>query len=179
MEVGRCPRRRPSPRRRTSAPGLPQRQRHDPDLSEIAAALAETLSGRQVGLDGEIVAMDPATGAPEFGQLQQRLGTVGTPALQTQTPVSYIVFDLTHLDSQPTTDLPYIQRRTMLTGLGITHPSLLVPPHQLDVAPARLLGCLPPRLPPRSVEPHVSTSNAADRTDKSNDSTRRSDIRRG
>src|SRR5882757_6314897 len=36
----------------------------------------------------------------EFGQLQQRLGTVGIPALQAQTPVSYILFDLTHLDGE-------------------------------------------------------------------------------
>jgi bifunctional non-homologous end joining protein LigD len=56
-----------------------------------------------------------------------------------QTPVSYILFDLTHLDGEPTTDLPYTQRRTMLASLGINHPSLLVPPHQLDVAPANLL----------------------------------------
>src|SRR5882757_6136309 len=75
----------------------------------------------------------------EFGQLQQRLGTVGTPALQAQTPVSYILFDLTHLDGEPTTDLPYTQRRTLLAGLGINHACLLVPPHQLDVAPASLL----------------------------------------
>jgi bifunctional non-homologous end joining protein LigD len=106
---------------------------------EIAAALADALPGRQVGLDGEIVAMDPATGAPEFGQLQQRLGTTATPALQAQTPVSYIVFDLTHLDGHPTIDLPYTQRRAMLADLGINHPSLPVPPHQLDVAPASLL----------------------------------------
>src|SRR5882724_746227 len=117
--------------------------RNDKDMTrtfpEIATALTEALAGRQVGLDGEIVALDPATGAPEFGQLQQRLGTVGTPALQAQVPVSYIVFDLTHLDGEPTIDLPYTQRRTLLASLGINHPALLVPPHQLDVAPASLL----------------------------------------
>jgi bifunctional non-homologous end joining protein LigD len=60
--------------------------RNDKDMTsvfpEIADALAETFLGRQVGLDGEVVALDPATGAPDFVHLQQRLGTVGTPALR-------------------------------------------------------------------------------------------------
>jgi bifunctional non-homologous end joining protein LigD len=90
-------------------------------------------------LDGEIVAMDPATGAPEFGQLQQRLGTVGTPALRAQTPVSYVLFDLTHLDGQSTTELPYTQRRALLAQVALDHPALLVPLHRLDADPRGLL----------------------------------------
>jgi bifunctional non-homologous end joining protein LigD len=50
-----------------------------------------------------------------------------------------MIFDVTHLDGQPTTALPYTRRRAVLAGLGINHRALLVPPHQLDVDPAALL----------------------------------------
>jgi bifunctional non-homologous end joining protein LigD len=56
---------------------LDSRNAKDLTLSfpEVAAALAEALAGRRVSLDGELVASSPAPGAPDFGQLQQRLGT--------------------------------------------------------------------------------------------------------
>jgi len=117
--------------------------RNDKDMTrtfpEIAAALAVALPGRRVAVDGEVVALDPATGAPDFGRLQHRLGTTATPALRAETPVSYILFDLTHLDDQPTTELPYTTRRALLTELGIVHPLLSVPPHQVGVDPHTLL----------------------------------------
>ena len=53
--------------------------RNGRDLSstfpEVAAALAELAGERALSLDGEVVAPDPATGAPGFGLLQQRLST--------------------------------------------------------------------------------------------------------
>jgi bifunctional non-homologous end joining protein LigD len=106
---------------------------------EVATALSEALPGRQLVLDGEVVAVDPASGVPDFAQLQQRFGLHPSPALLARVPVSYIVFDLLHLDGQSTTELPYAQRRQMLAELGISHPRLLVPEHQVGVDPHTLL----------------------------------------
>ena len=110
-----------------------------PAFPEIAAALAEALPGQRVSLDGELVASSPATGAPDFGQLQQRLGTRPSAELLARVPVSYVVFDVLHLDDRPTTALPYLERRHLLSELGLTHPRLLVPGHQVDVDPHTLL----------------------------------------
>ena len=110
-----------------------------PAFPEVAAALAEALPGRQVSLDGELVATSPTTGAPDFGQLQQRLGTRPSGELLARIPVSYVVFDLLHLDGQPATALPYRERRRLLAELDITHPRLLVPAHQVDVDPHTML----------------------------------------
>jgi bifunctional non-homologous end joining protein LigD len=110
-----------------------------PAFPEVAAALADAFAGRPVSVDGELVASSPATGAPDFGQLQQRLGTRPSPELLARVPVSYVVFDVLHLDGQSTTALPYLERRQLLSELGITHPRLLVPGHQVDVDPHTLL----------------------------------------
>jgi hypothetical protein len=106
---------------------------------EVATTLTEALPGRRLSLDGELVATNPTTGAPDFAQLQQRLGTHPSAELLARVPVSYVVFDLLHLDNQPTTALPYTERRRLLAELGITHPRLLVPSHQVDVDPLTLL----------------------------------------
>ena len=110
-----------------------------PAFPEIAAALADAFAGRRVSVDGELVASSPVTGAPDFGQLQQRLGTRPSPELLARVPVSYVVFDLLHLDDQPTTAWPYSERRRLLAELGISHPRLLAPGHQVDVDPRTLL----------------------------------------
>jgi bifunctional non-homologous end joining protein LigD len=110
-----------------------------PVFPEVADALAEALPGRRLTLDGELIAANPTTGAPDFAQLQQRFGTRPSAELLAQVPVSYVVFDLLHLDGEPTVDLPYVERRRLLTEVGITHPRLLVPAHQVDVDPHTLL----------------------------------------
>ena len=106
---------------------------------EIATAVSEALPGLQLTLDGEIVASNPATGAPDFGLLQQRFGTHPSPALMERVPVSYIVFDVLHLDDHPTTALPYTDRQRLLTALEIDHPRLSVPGYQTGVDPATML----------------------------------------
>jgi bifunctional non-homologous end joining protein LigD len=106
---------------------------------EVAAALAEALPGRQLTLDGELVASSPVTGAPDFAQLQQRFGARPSAELLTRVPVSYVVFDLLHLDGDPIIDLPYVERRRLLSEVGIGHPRLLIPDHQVDVDPHTLL----------------------------------------
>src|SRR4051794_6535379 len=94
-------------------------------------AMAESLGSRQVVLDGEIVAMDEA-GRPSFGTLQQRMH-VGNAAqvrrLMTSTPVTYLVFDVLHLDGQSLLETPYAERRRILESLELSGPSWQTPPH--------------------------------------------------
>jgi bifunctional non-homologous end joining protein LigD len=105
---------------------------------EIAQAITDALPGRRVALDGEVVAHSPASGAPDFAQLQRRLGLTPSAELLAQVPVHYIVFDLLALDDAPTTALPYETRRRLLAELELAHPRLSVPAHQVDVDPAAL-----------------------------------------
>jgi len=110
-----------------------------PVFPEIATALAEALPGHQLSVDGEIIAPHPGTGAPEFAQLQHRFGTIATTRLMEEIPVSYVIFDVLHLDGTPTVGLSYTDRQQLLAALRIDHPRLLVPGYQVDVDPAALL----------------------------------------
>jgi bifunctional non-homologous end joining protein LigD len=92
--------------------------------------LAEQLGSVPAVLDGEVVALD-ASGRPDFGLLQRRMG-VTKPAqvrrLVDEVPVVYLVFDVLHLDGRSTTGLSYRDRRELLEGLGLEGPSWAVPP---------------------------------------------------
>lgn len=84
-------------------------------------ALGRALGSRTAILDGEIVAFDESN-RPSFGLLQQRMH-VRDPAaarrLAAKVPVSYLVFDLLHLDGQSTIELAYRERRALLQALGL------------------------------------------------------------
>jgi bifunctional non-homologous end joining protein LigD len=92
--------------------------------------LGESLGSRQVLLDGEIVAFD-ASGRPSFSRLQERMH-VGDASkarrLASSVPAVYLAFDVLHLDGRDVTKLPYVERRSLLEGLGIAGPSWQVPP---------------------------------------------------
>ncbi len=99
-----------------------------PELRELGAALGST----QVVLDGEIVALDEATGRVSFGALQRRMhvqDVARVRRLAGQVPVTYVVFDVLHLDGRDTLDLPYTQRRDLLDGLALRGPHWTVPPY--------------------------------------------------
>ncbi|WP_219419882.1 non-homologous end-joining DNA ligase [Pseudonocardia nigra] len=106
-----------------------------PELAE----LAELLDGRPALLDGEVVALD-AAGRPDFGMLQHRMH-VRAPAreLVERIPVSYVVFDLLHLDGTPLLTEPYHRRRELLEALGLAGSRVRVPPGTAGVAGSRLL----------------------------------------
>ncbi len=96
-------------------------------------ALGESLGSHQVVLDGEVIALD-AGGRPSFEALQPRM-LVDDPArarrLASSVPVTYMLFDLLHLDGVSTTALPYVERRRLLEGLGLAGAHWAVPPsHQ-------------------------------------------------
>ena len=92
------------------------------------AAPRSRLGSTQVVLDGEIVALDPATGRPDFGRLQRRMH-VDRPGqaarLARQVPTQWFVFDVLHLDGRSLLDDPYATRREVLESLDLPFP---VPP---------------------------------------------------
>ena len=90
--------------------------------------LAGSLGGRSAVLDGEIVALDEA-GRPSFGELQARMH-VQHPgaALLARVPVSFLAFDVLHLDGQSLLATPYDDRRTVLEDLDLDGPHWATPP---------------------------------------------------
>ena len=92
------------------------------------AGLGEQLGTTEALLDGEIVAF--SAGRPSFGALQRRMH-VNTAAqarrLMPSTPVTYLVFDLLHLDGTPSTGLPYRTRRQLLERLDLKGPHWQTP----------------------------------------------------
>jgi bifunctional non-homologous end joining protein LigD len=96
-----------------------------PELAGIAEVLAE----RRAVLDGEVVALDPE-GRPRFQLIQSRIGLTQPgqiKARMNQQPVDFVIFDLLHLDGRRVRDLPYVERRELLEGLGLDAPRWRVP----------------------------------------------------
>ena len=82
-------------------------------------ALGEDLGSTQAWLDGEIVAF--RDGRPHFATLQGRINAGAQKArrLSQRSPVTYLVFDLLHLDGHSCMGPPYWQRRNLLEQLDI------------------------------------------------------------
>src|SRR6266540_3433888 len=93
------------------------------------AAIADAVGDRAAILDGEVVALD-AEGRPRFQLIQSRMGLTSPAAVKAkvkQQPVDYVIFDLLHLDGHCVRDLPYLERRGLLEGLGIEGPRWRTP----------------------------------------------------
>jgi bifunctional non-homologous end joining protein LigD len=93
--------------------------------------LGEELGSRQCVLDGEIVAFD-AEGRASFGALQPRMHVTNASQVRRLTehvPVTYLVFDLLHLNGHSTVDLPYRDRRELLEALDLAGPGWQTPPY--------------------------------------------------
>jgi bifunctional non-homologous end joining protein LigD len=100
-------------------------------------AIAETLGDRRAILDGEVVALDDR-GRPRFQLIQSRMGLTSAAAVKAkmkQQPVDYVIFDLLHLDGRCVRELPYLQRRELLEGLGLDGPRWRTPGYRLDGGP--------------------------------------------
>jgi len=105
-----------------------------PELHGLAAAVGR----RDALLDGEVVALGES-GWPDFEALQNRMHVrAGQMAqrLAAEYPVTYLAFDLLHLDGRPVLDLPYAQRRPLLEELQLYGPSWQTPPSFTGVAGA-------------------------------------------
>jgi bifunctional non-homologous end joining protein LigD len=105
------------------------------------AALAPMVGEHAAVLDGEIVALDE-TGRARFDLLQLRMHVQHpTATLLEQVPVTYVLFDLLHLDGQDLVDRPYQQRRELLEELELDgrEPGVRVPAYVVDVDGQQLL----------------------------------------
>jgi bifunctional non-homologous end joining protein LigD len=97
------------------------------------AGLAEAVGGREVVLDGEVVAFDEQ-GRPSFQTLQRRMGLTRPETIRLRArefPVTYVAFDLLALDGETLLAEPYERRRELLAGLELDGDSWRVPAHHL------------------------------------------------
>ena len=88
------------------------RSRNEKDLTPTypgVVAAGRKLNARSAVVDGEIVAVDES-GRPSFQALQHR-------AAHTRHVVVFYAFDLLHLDGNDLTNLPLLERRSMLPKL--------------------------------------------------------------
>ena len=93
------------------------------------AAIALELEGREAVLDGEVVAFDES-GRPSFQRLQTRMHVASAGEVRkrrTEVPITYVIFDLLHLDGESLISLPYEDRRERLEGLGLDGESWQTP----------------------------------------------------
>ncbi|HEY9522059.1 MAG TPA: non-homologous end-joining DNA ligase [Thermopolyspora sp.] len=111
------------------------------------AGVAGSVGGHDCVLDGEIVAFDER-GRPRFEALQPRMHQRRPERIQwlmRTVPVTYLIFDVLHVDTDPAIGLPYGERRDLLQGLVTAGARWDVPPYLEDHAAAvldesRLLG---------------------------------------
>jgi bifunctional non-homologous end joining protein LigD len=109
-----------------------------PELRELGRALA----GREVVLDGEVVAFD-AEGRPSFQRLQGRMHLTSESVvrrLAQSDPVHYVIFDLLWLDGHSLLELPYTERREQLVALGLNGPTWRTPANHVGDGAAMLEG---------------------------------------
>ena len=86
--------------------------------NDITAAYPEllALSGPDAILDGELVAF--VDGIPQFGALQTRMHVRSpSPSLVAATPVTFLPFDVLHVEDSSLLALPYDDRRALLAEL--------------------------------------------------------------
>ncbi|WP_127782799.1 non-homologous end-joining DNA ligase [Rhodococcus sp. X156] len=95
------------------------------------AGLGEALAGHEVLLDGELVVLGP-DGRPDFGLLQQLAGTKTGSTPRTRSiagaAITYLIFDLLHLDGRSLLRRPLSERRELLDSLELAGPVWSVPP---------------------------------------------------
>ena len=109
------------------------RSRPGRDCSEEFPELAliqGTLGRHRVLLDGELVCLG-ADGSPDFASLRRRLRAPADKARRHagRWPVTYLAFDLLHLDGRSTRQLSYERRRERLLELALDGPRWRTPRH--------------------------------------------------
>jgi bifunctional non-homologous end joining protein LigD len=98
--------------------------------------LSRQLGAREAVLDGELVAFDEE-GRPSFERLQQRIHQTSESVVRRRLrthPVTYVIFDLLHLDGEDLMDEPYTHRRELLEGLELSGDSWQTPGHSVGHA---------------------------------------------
>lgn len=108
--------------------------RNDREITETypeLCGLCAALGARPAVLDGEIVAFDEF-GRPSFGVLQSRMHVTRAGRvrrLATEVPITYLLFDVLHLDGHDTTPRPYVERRALLESLAFAGAAWQTPPY--------------------------------------------------
>ncbi len=98
-----------------------------PELKNLKGSIKAT----QAILDGEAVILGK-NGAPDFGSLQNRFGVEDAKrvdALSKTIPVTYIAFDLLHLDGKDWISRPLVERKEKLKTIMSEGPHLLFGDH--------------------------------------------------
>ncbi|MCU1344478.1 MAG: ligD [Acidimicrobiia bacterium] len=101
-----------------------------PELAGLSAQLGPVAAV----LDGEIVAFD-GDGRPSFQLLQRRMHVTSDAAQRrfaTDTPVTFVVFDVLWLDGRSLLDRPYRERRQQLEALQLNGEAWRTPPAAVD-----------------------------------------------
>jgi bifunctional non-homologous end joining protein LigD len=107
--------------------------RNDRDVTATypeVRALAEAMGSTQAIVDGELVALDER-GRPSFERLQRRMHVTKAAQirlLREEVPVSFLAFDLLHLDGRSLLGEPYDERRRLLESLDLNGPCWATPP---------------------------------------------------
>lgn len=104
------------------------------------ATMADALGDRTAILDGEVVAFDNR-GRPSFQTLQRRMGLSRPETIKRRAeeiPVTYVAFDLLHLDGRSLLTAPYEERRALLAELELNDVHWRAPAHRIGSGPAFL-----------------------------------------
>jgi bifunctional non-homologous end joining protein LigD len=108
---------------------------HSRELEDITARypevrrLARQLGARDAVLDGEVVAFGE-DGKPSPERLRQRIEPASESTVRRRmksAPVTYVIFDLLHLDGRDLIEAPYEERRRRLEQLGLSGESWQTP----------------------------------------------------
>lgn len=127
------------------------------DLGDAAARypelrrLTRAIGAREAVLDGEVVAFDE-DGRPSAERLEHRAQKASESTIRRRMkshPVTYVIFDMLHLDGRVLLDLTYGERRTLLEGLDLGGAAWQTPANHagggaalLDAASGQGLGGL-------------------------------------
>jgi bifunctional non-homologous end joining protein LigD len=109
--------------------GLKVRTRSGRQVSESLpelAGLVDALGGRPAILDGELIAC--VYGAVDFYQLAPRMMHTGRMAKWAgrEVPVTFVAFDVLHLDGEDLCALPLVDRKRLLDELHLVGPAWVV-----------------------------------------------------
>ena len=105
-------------------------------------ALGEAMGSNQAVLDGELVVLEEG-GRPSFSRLQHRLQLTGPKAVARtarEHPVSFVIFDLLHLNGHSVIGATYDQRRALLEQLELGGPTWGLTPSFTDEPGADVLA---------------------------------------
>jgi bifunctional non-homologous end joining protein LigD len=96
--------------------------------------LGSSLGHHQVLLDGELIVLGEG-GVPSFSKLQHRIHATSPASVRkaaSADPVSFVIFDLLHLDGRSLVEAGYDDRRAELEALEIGAPGWAVTPSFTD-----------------------------------------------